>query len=180
MIEPRRPFDAGVKASPNDEESVMTLHEPNRSEEPEVIDNAVHVPDPEANRAGGTQIAIVAVAIVVILSIFFYGVNNQRTEVAAPQTASTGATPVNPGASPPAAQAPSDQKPQQQGNTAQTQQPPTPGNAPSMTTGQGDSTRTTGTESGHNPANQQPANAGQDGSAAGNSGAPAQPGGQQQ
>lgn len=158
----------------------MTLHEPNRSEEPEVIDNAVHVPEPEANRAGGTQIAIVAVAIVVILSIFFYGVNNQRTEVAAPQTASTGATPVNPGASPPAAQAPSDQKPQQQGNTAQTQQPPTPGNAPSMTTGQGDSTRTTGTESGTKPAPQQPANAGQNGSAAGNSGAPAQPGGQQQ
>jgi hypothetical protein len=161
----------------------MTTHEPNRDappEVPEVIDNAVHIEDPEANKAGGTQIAIVAVAIVAILSIFFYGLNNQRTEVSGPQTAATGAAPVNPGASPPAAQAPSDQKPQQQGNTAQTQQPATPGNAPSMTTGQGDSTRTTGTESGTKPAPQQPANAGPNGTAAGNSGAPAQPHGQQQ
>jgi hypothetical protein len=158
----------------------MSVHEPNRIEQPEVIDNAVHVPDPETEKAGGTQIAIVAVAIVVILSIFFYGLSNQRNEVAAPQTAASGAAPVNPGASPPAAQAPSDQKPQQQGNTAQTQQPATPGNAPSMTTGQGDSTRTTGTESGNKPAPQQPANAGQNGTAAGNSGTPAQPHGQQQ
>jgi hypothetical protein len=146
----------------------MTMHEPDRTDEPEVIDNAVHVPDPETEKAGGTQIAIVAVAIVVILSIFFYALNNQRNEVAPPQTASTGAAPVNPGASPPAAQAPSDQK------------PPTPGNAPSIATGQGDSTRTTGTESGNKPAPQQPANAGQNGTAAGNSGAPAQPRGQQQ
>jgi hypothetical protein len=153
----------------------MTQPEPTRTDPPEVIDNAVHVPDPEDNRAGGTQIAIVAVAIVVILSIFFYGLNNQRDEAAGPQTAAAGAAPVNAGASPSAAQAPSDQKPQQQGNTAQTQPPATPGHAPSMTTGQGDSTRTTGTESGNKPAPQQPANAGPNGTAAGNSGAPAQP-----
>jgi hypothetical protein len=49
-----------------------------------------------------------------------------------------------------------------------------------MTTGQGASTRTTGTESGNKPAAQQPTTTGQNGTAAGTSGAPAQPRGQQQ
>jgi hypothetical protein len=46
----------------------MRPREPNREEPAKIEDNAVHIPDPESDKTGGTQIAVVAVAIVVILS----------------------------------------------------------------------------------------------------------------
>lgn len=51
-----------------------------QSQPKEIEDNAIHFQNPERAIATPTQIALVCFAIVAILSIFFYGLNNQRVE----------------------------------------------------------------------------------------------------
>jgi hypothetical protein len=50
----------------------------------ETEDNAVHLSDPDTGNASPFQIGVVGIALIAILTIFFYGVNSQRTEVTAP------------------------------------------------------------------------------------------------
>ena len=50
--------------------------------EPPVVDSGISVRDPEVAPASGWQITLAAVLVVAILSVFFYGVSNQRLEVA--------------------------------------------------------------------------------------------------
>ena len=50
--------------------------------DPPIVDSGIHVPDPEHAPASGWQITLAAVLVVAILSVFFYGVTNQRLEVA--------------------------------------------------------------------------------------------------
>ena len=89
----------------------MTFHEPENSTDIDrpIVDSGVHVRDTEHAPASSTQITLVAVLVVAILCVFFYGLTSQRQEVA--------------GASAPAQQA-------QHVPPAQTQQKPS-------TTGQG-------------------------------------------
>jgi hypothetical protein len=64
------------------------------SSKDEIEDNAIHVPNTEST-ATPLQISMVALVIIAILSIFLYGVNNQRVEVAqqgAPAPASSATT----------------------------------------------------------------------------------------
>lgn len=70
----------------------MSMQEPERdNKEPEILDSGVHVRDSERGTASTGQIALTACAIIAILALFFWGVNNQRTEIAGSE--STQATP---------------------------------------------------------------------------------------
>ncbi|WP_162826757.1 hypothetical protein [Pseudolabrys taiwanensis] len=61
----------------------MTMQDPERGQaEPEIIDSGVHVRDSERGKASTGQIALTACAIIAILAVFFWGVSNQRTEIA--------------------------------------------------------------------------------------------------
>lgn len=151
-------------------------HEPVRKPIPEadpvIVDSGVHVRDSEHARASGIQIGLTFLAVIAILSIFFYGLNNQRTEIAGSETTQTttaaaasgdtGGTQPQP-ASQAAKQNAAQQADQQQGKTAG------PGNVPATTTGQGANRPAAPpppTNAQSTP--QQPTNAGQ-------SGSPAQP-----
>ena len=77
----------------------MTVQEP--LQEPEnvnpdhaVVDSGIHVRDSEAAPANGWQITMVAVLIVAILCVFFYGLTSQRQEVAGPSAPAQQATNV--------------------------------------------------------------------------------------
>jgi hypothetical protein len=61
----------------------MTL-EPERDNdnEKEILDSGVHVRDSERSAASVMQITVAAVAIVAILSLFFWGVNHQSEQIA--------------------------------------------------------------------------------------------------
>ncbi len=47
-------------------------------------------------RAAGWQIALTALGVVAIVTVFLWGINNQRDETAGQQSATTAATPVAP------------------------------------------------------------------------------------
>jgi len=58
---------------------------PNRNApEPEILDSGVHVRDSERAPATGAQTTLVAILVVAILSVFFYGLNSQRNETTGP------------------------------------------------------------------------------------------------
>jgi hypothetical protein len=94
-----------------------------------VVDSGIHVADPEDTPASGWQITLAAVLVVAILSVFFYGVSNQRLEVAG-STPSQQATNV-----PPAQTAPTKTASKQAAKPSTTGQAPhedapKPGNPP--------------------------------------------------
>ena len=61
----------------------MAVEEPNIvNAEPPVVDSGIPVADPDTTPASGWQITLAAILVVAILSVFFYGVSNQRLEVA--------------------------------------------------------------------------------------------------
>lgn len=65
----------------------MTLHEPERGNEREMVDSGMPLRDSERSRAGSLQISVTAIAIAAILLLFFWGVNNQREENGGSETA---------------------------------------------------------------------------------------------
>lgn len=98
--------------------------------EPPVVDSGIHVADPEDNPASGWQITLAAILVVAILSVFFYGVTNQRLEVAGSTPASQQATNVPPAkAVPPAKTAKQATKPSTTGQAVH-DDAPNPANPP--------------------------------------------------
>jgi len=92
----------------------MAVEEPNIvNAEPPVVDSGIPVADPDTTPASGWQITLAAILVVAILSVFFYGVSNQRLEVA-------GSTPPSPQATNmPPAKAPSTAAAKQASTTGQ-------------------------------------------------------------
>jgi cytoskeletal protein RodZ len=117
----------------------------------------VKPPQPSEKRADGWQVAATAIAAVVIVSLFLWGINNQRDETTAGQQTATQATPQG------------GQEPQ-----AQNQQP---GNA-AATTGQSSNDNPPQSGNAGQTSTQQPTNPGQNGQPTENSGQQAQPRGQ--
>jgi hypothetical protein len=78
-------------------------------------------PRVDKKRADTWQIVLTTFGVVAILSIFFWGINNQRDETAGEQTAAAMPTPVAP----------------QGGNTKQDENQQNAGQQPPSTTGQG-------------------------------------------
>jgi hypothetical protein len=113
----------------------MTL-EPEHPDHP-ILDSGVHVRDTETGPASSWQITMVAVLIVAILCVFFYGLNSQRQEEAgasAPSQQATNVPPQKPattgqGEAPDAKNppgAPRQQAPQKGGGQNATQPPTAP------------------------------------------------------
>ena len=154
------------------------MQEPERTTEPEILDSGVHVRDTEHARASGAQIGVTVLAVIAILSLFFWGVNNQRTEIAGSEsTQATTAAAANgdtSGTQPQPnsqAQKRQDQKEanQQQGKTAPKSNVP-------ETTGQAvPGPAAPPAPNNARPKAEQPANPGQNGTPAQNAGAPMQP-----
>jgi len=101
------------------------------SPENDPIRNRPLVTEPRVRkkRAVGWQIALTAVGLIAIVTVFLFGINHQRDETAGEQTAATMATPVAPQGGD--TQQGQQQNQQQAGQQSQQQQPPS-------TTGQGD------------------------------------------
>lgn len=165
----------------------MTLPEQDRPQEPQdpvVEDNAIHVPNPETARANGTQIGIAAVAVIAILFIFFYGVNNQRDETASsPSTTPVATTQPPAGGEKPSPQAQANPPanapaPNQQQAKRPQSSPPASGtsNVPT-TTGQGTQAASPQNSDGP-PVQQQPTSGSRNAQPPENNGTPAQPRGQ--
>jgi len=97
----------------------MAVEEPNIvNAEPPVVDSGIPVADPDTTPASGWQITLAAILVVAILGVFFYGVSNQRLEVA-------GSTPPSPQATNmPPAKAPSTAAAKQAGKPSTTGQAP--------------------------------------------------------
>jgi len=66
----------------------MSFEDPAKPDHP-VIDSGVHVRDAERAPATAWQIGMVAVLVVAILCVFFYGLTSQRQEVAGNTAAHT-------------------------------------------------------------------------------------------
>lgn len=62
----------------------MSIEQPEPVDHP-IEDSGIHVRDSEHAPATGWQITMVGLLIVAILCVFFYGLTNQREEVAGPQ-----------------------------------------------------------------------------------------------
>jgi hypothetical protein len=123
-------------------------------------------PRPPEKRAAGWQIALTAIGAIAIVTIFLWGINNQRDEAAGQQTATTEAAP-------PVQEA----KPQGEQQQQPGQQQQVPNQAPA-TTGQGGGNQQNGRPSPNadQKRSQSPTNSGQNGSPAAKNGQPAQPG----
>jgi hypothetical protein len=96
-------------------------------------------------RAATWQIALTTVVLIAIVSVFLWGINNQRDETAGGQTAATMPTPANPQG----AGTQQGQSPQQAGQQPQQQAP--------STTGQGGSDQKDHPQNDGQKANEQPA-----------------------
>jgi hypothetical protein len=59
----------------------MAVEQPERSER-EIVDSGVHISDTERSGMSAWQVLMAAALIVAILCVFFYGLTNQRVEVA--------------------------------------------------------------------------------------------------
>jgi|SRR5690242_10278266 len=127
-------------------------------------------PQPGKKRAAGWQIVLTAVGAIAIVTIFLWGINNQRDESAGQQTAVTESTPSSQGA-----RTQGEQPAQTQQQAGQQQQGA--GKTPA-TTGQGgsDQQNTQPADNGRQNSNQSPTNASQNGSSAVSNGQPSQPG----
>jgi hypothetical protein len=142
------------------------------TDQPDPIQNLALAtqPRPGERRAAGWQIVLTAAVAVAVVTIFLWGINNQRDETAGQQTAATEAAP-------PAQESKlqGEQSPQTQQQAGQQHQGS--GNAPT-TTGQGgnDQHNTQPADNADQKRSQSPTDAGQNGSPAANSGQPAQPG----
>jgi len=121
----------------------MSMQQPEPPDHP-IEDSGIHVRDSERAPATGWQITMAGLLIVAILCVFFYGLTNQRQEVAGPQpaqqaqnvpppqtqqkpaTTGQGGTPAQNAANPQGA--PRQQAPQKAGdqNAAQPQTAPQP------------------------------------------------------
>lgn len=111
----------------------MTVEEiQNLNAEPPVVDSGISVPDPEQTAASGWQITLAAALVVAILSVFFYGVTNQRLEVAGSKPAAQQASNVPPARSAPPATASTSTKTARSSTTGQAPHDaaPKPANAP--------------------------------------------------
>ena len=71
----------------------MSFEDPATRDRP-VLDSGVHVHDSERAPATAWQIGMVAVLLIAILSVFFYGLTSQRQEVAGSTAPSAQATNV--------------------------------------------------------------------------------------
>jgi hypothetical protein len=92
--------------------------------EPEIVDSGVHVRDSERGPATGAQMTLVAALVVVILSVFFYGLNSQRNETTAPATTASSGTSQQAQNVPPAkSQGKGNAKPQTTGAAPKTDAP---------------------------------------------------------
>lgn len=143
-----------------------------------IVDSGIHVRDGEHARASGMQIGLTFLAVIAILAVFFYGLNNQRIEIAGSETpqATTAASGDTSGTQPqPASQAAKQNAPQQAGQQ-QGKTMASPGNVPATTTGQGaNRPAAPSPPTNAQPAPQQPTNAGQNGTPVQNKAEPAQP-----